>query len=98
TMSPHHFTKRDAGSMPDFDLPKPVIVLLIMIGALLLVCMGYAVHHAWGFGTDGNGIEPLSVSQMEYMAEVRVRNMEHLEREGQWARGMGKRRDGEVVY
>jgi hypothetical protein len=95
TMAPHHFVKRDDGLL----IPPGLIVLLIMIAAIFVTCMAYAVHKTFGFGTDGNGFKPMSVAQMDYMAEVRVRNMEHLEQEGRraWA-GRSQRREGEVVY
>ncbi|CAO2654638.1 Nn.00g113710.m01.CDS01 [Neocucurbitaria sp. VM-36] len=63
-------------------IPKPVIVLLIMIGSGFLVCMGFAIHSAFGFGRNQNGIKPLSNEQQEYMAEVRTRNMDALAYEG----------------
>ncbi|KAH7089265.1 hypothetical protein FB567DRAFT_493928 [Paraphoma chrysanthemicola] len=100
-MPPHHpaLHARDAGSIPDFKLPPLVIVLFIMIGALIFVCMGYAIHRTFGFGHDPNGYKHTTVQQMEYMAEVRVRNMDALEREGRWARSEGTgRREGETVY
>jgi hypothetical protein len=95
---PLHLLKRDDGNM-GFALPPSIIILLIMIGALILVCMGYAIHKTFGFPTDGNGFKDMSVAQMDYMAEVRIRNMEHLEQEGRraWAgkKPIGR---GEVVY
>lgn len=69
-----------------------------MIGALMVLCMAYAVHHAWGFGPNPNAFKHMTVEQMEYMAEVRVRNTMNLEREGRWARGDARRREGETVY
>lgn len=67
--------------------------------------MGYAIHQAFGFGPDNNRIKPLSAEQMEYMAEVRVRNMMALEHEGRKAWGEERERErrsgpsrGEVVY
>jgi hypothetical protein len=80
-----------------FELPTPVIVLLIMIAAGFVVCMGFAIHSAFGFGPDNNKPKPMTVEQMEYMAEVKIRNLEALEREGRHARG-GKRRMSGVVY
>lgn len=76
-----HLQKRDE----EYLIPKPVIVLLIMFGAGLLVCCGYAVHSVFGFGKDSNRMKPLSNEQQEYMAEVRVRNMDLMAHEG--ARG-----------
>lgn len=67
----------------EFLMPKPVIVLLIMVGAIFLVCCGYAIHSAFGFGNDVNKIKPMTNEQQEYMAEVRVRNMDALAYEGQ---------------
>lgn len=83
-MSPifYHLAKRDSD---EFLMPKPVIVLLIMFGACALTLAGYAIHKTFGFRHDPNGIKPISVSQMEYMAEVRVRNMDALAREGRFA-------------
>lgn len=74
-----------------YSIPPPVIVLLIMFGAGCFTCMGYAVHKLWGFGQDGNGLKPVSVAQMEYMTEVRVRNLNAMEIEGRIARaGKGR--------
>jgi hypothetical protein len=53
-----------------------------MFGAIALVCCGYAVHSAFGFGKDTNELKPMSNAQQEYMAEVRVRNMDALAFEG----------------
>jgi hypothetical protein len=92
TMS--HLLKRDNG----FEMPTPVIVLLIMVAAGFVVCMGFAVHSAFGFGTDNNKPKPMTVEQMEYMAEVKIRNLEALEREGRHAKGGGMRRMSGVVY
>jgi hypothetical protein len=77
--------------------PKPVIVLLIMLGAGLLVCMGFAVHSTFGFKRDGNDVKEMSPEQMEYMTQVRVRNMGRLMAEGARSHGHGKRRDN-MVY
>ncbi|KAF2829559.1 hypothetical protein CC86DRAFT_273643, partial [Ophiobolus disseminans] len=75
----HHLLKR---AEEDLLMPKPVIVLLIMFGACALTCLGYAMHKLIGFGTDDNGVKPMSQAQYEYMAEVKVRNLEALAREG----------------
>lgn len=66
----------------EYLIPKPIIVLLIMIGAGFAVCMGYAIHSAFGFGRNTNELKPISSEQQEYMAEVRVRNMDALAYEG----------------
>lgn len=89
----HHLTKRD-------ELPKPVIILLIMVGAIALVLLGFAIHSAFGFGgKDANTAKPMSVEQMEYMAEVKGRNLEALAREGRVAyRVDGRARGSETVY
>lgn len=81
----HHFAKRDE----EYLLPKPVIVLLIMLGALLVVCMGFAIHSVFGFAKDGNGLKPMTNEQQEYMAEVRARNMDALAYQG--SKGMRER-------
>lgn len=83
-----------------FTLPPSIIILLIMLAASFLVCMGFAIHSAFGFGTDPNQPKPMSVEQMEYMAEVKVRNLEALQREGRSWMSTGKRRvgDSETVY
>lgn len=98
-MSLHTLSKRDDD---EFLLPKPIIVLLIMIGAIALTLLGYAIHSAFGFGQDNNGVKPMSVAQMEYMAEVKVRNLEALAREGRSyekeSRMGGRIREGESVY
>lgn len=101
----HHLLKREDANM-GFLFPPAVITLLICLGAGFLVCVGYAIHSAFGFGPDNNRIKPLSAEQMEYMTEVRVRNMMALEFEGRKAWEAGRaarsgpsgRREGEVVY
>jgi hypothetical protein len=95
-LPPPLFVKRDDNM--GFLFPPGVIVIFVLLGAGLLVAMGYAIHSAFGFGTDGNGFKPMTHEQESYLAEVRIRNMENLEREGRLASGGGKRRAGEVVY
>jgi hypothetical protein len=101
-MAPTHHLLKRASDM-GYDIPPTVIVLLIMFASLCVVCLGYATHKLLGFGTDGNGFKHITVEQMEYMAEVRVRNMASLQYEGRKARaeGDGQGRKGterEVVY
>jgi hypothetical protein len=67
----------------EYFAPKPVIVLLCILGAMLAWVMGYAIHRTFGFGEDPNQFKHITVEQMEYMAEVRVRNMDMLAYEGQ---------------
>ncbi|OAL03981.1 hypothetical protein IQ06DRAFT_195859, partial [Phaeosphaeriaceae sp. SRC1lsM3a] len=76
----HHLLKRDDNM--GFELPPALIILLILIGAGFLVACGFAIHSAFGFGPNPNRIKPMSAEQMEYMAEVRIRNMTCLEQEG----------------
>jgi hypothetical protein len=102
TMAPTHHLLKRASDM-GYDIPPTVIVLLIMFASLCVVCLGYATHKLLGFSTDGNGFKHITVEQMEYMAEVRVRNMASLQYEGRkaWAEGDGQGRKGrerEVVY
>jgi hypothetical protein len=86
--------KRDTS---EYVLPKPVIVILIMLGAGLCVCVGFAIHSTFGFkGENDNNLKEVTPEQMEYMTEVRVRNMERLMAEGAHYH-KGPRR-GEVVY
>ncbi|KAF1362629.1 hypothetical protein EJ07DRAFT_78133, partial [Lizonia empirigonia] len=66
----------------DYSLPFFVIVLIIILGAHCLVICGYAIHRTFGFKTDGNGFKPVSAAQADYMAEVRIRNMDSLAHEG----------------
>lgn len=93
TETSHHVAKRDE----EYSIPKPLIVLLIMVGALILVCMGYAIHKTFGFGHNPHEWRPFSAEQQEYMAEVRVRNMEKLMNEGAKSRGIVLRQ-AETVY
>ncbi|XP_014553837.1 hypothetical protein COCVIDRAFT_106616 [Bipolaris victoriae FI3] len=90
--------KRDEGYL----LPKPVIILLIIIGAGLLVCVGFAVHSSFGFRSNGNGMRNMGAEQMEYMTEVRGRNLASMMAQGQRSRmegtGPGGMRRGESVY
>ncbi|KAH8728607.1 hypothetical protein GQ44DRAFT_608512 [Phaeosphaeriaceae sp. PMI808] len=81
-----------------FSLPPTVIILIIMIGACMLTCLGYAVHKIWGFGEDSNGFRPMSVAQMEYMAEVRVHNLQVLENESRLARGGKSTQMKQTIY
>lgn len=72
-----------------YALPPFVIVLIVVFAALCLVVCGYATHRTFGFRKNGNGFKPVSAAQATYMAEVRIRNMDHLAYEGrrsQWAR------------
>ena len=69
-----------------------------MLAAVCVTCLAYAIHKTFGFGYNGNSIKPMSVEQMEYMAEVRVRNMDALAREGRLAWHAGKMRGNETVY
>ncbi|KAH6882213.1 hypothetical protein BKA58DRAFT_15608 [Alternaria rosae] len=91
TASP--LTKRDAG----YAIPEGAIIVLILAGAGLLVCMGYAIHKTFGFRKNPNEFRHISAEQQEYMAEVRVRNMQGLMVEGARSHRGGPRR-GEVVY
>ncbi|CAG5163900.1 uncharacterized protein ALTATR162_LOCUS6574 [Alternaria atra] len=90
TASP--LAKRD-----DYAIPPTVIVLLIMLGAGLVVCVGFAVNATFGFKETANGIKPMSQEQQEYMAEVRVMNMNALMAAGASSHRGGLKR-GEVVY
>ena len=77
-MAPLHLLLR----RDEYVIPPSIIVLLIIIGAGFLVCCGYAIHSAFGFGKDTDGIKPLSNAQYDYMAEVRARNTDALAYEG----------------
>jgi hypothetical protein len=73
----------------EYALPKFVIVLIVIFGALCLVVCGYAVHRTFGFKEDSSSFKPVTAAQATYMAEVRIRNMDSLAYEGrrsQWAR------------
>jgi hypothetical protein len=70
----------------EYFVPKPILVLLVIILALFFWAIGYAVHSTFGFGPNPNVYKPLKVEQMEYMAEVRVRNMDSLAYEAAQAR------------
>lgn len=89
--------KRDDGNM-GFTMPPSIIVLLVLVAAGFVVCCGFAIHSAFGFGPDANKPKPMNVEQLEYINEVRVRNLEAMEREGRLVRGYGKRRTDEVIY
>ncbi|KAF2626750.1 hypothetical protein BU25DRAFT_342778 [Macroventuria anomochaeta] len=83
---PALIARDDAG----YALPFFVIVLLIVFGALCLVICGYAIHRISSFKPGGDGFKPVSVAQADYMAEVRIRNMNSLAYEGrrsQWGKG-----------
>lgn len=57
-----------------------------MIASMCVTMLGYAIHRLWGFSKDGNGIKDFSASQREYMAEVKVRNLQAMEHEAKRAR------------
>jgi hypothetical protein len=92
----HHFSKRDPLNQGTIFL----IILAIIGGSIALTCVGYAIHKTFGFGYTGDGAKPCSVAQQEYMAEVRVRGMNRLAREGRIAlhEDGGKRKGHETVY
>ncbi|USP78733.1 hypothetical protein yc1106_06007 [Curvularia clavata] len=64
TASP--LTKRD----DDYPLPIAAMILLIILGAGMAVCIGYAIHKTFGFRPSGNGVKNVSAEQMEYMTEA----------------------------
>ena len=68
-----------------------------MLAAGFVVCIAYAVYSM--FVPKGHGVGQMSNEQMEYMAEVRMRNMDGLMKIGRrnldGERGM---RRGDVVY
>ena len=80
----------------DYAVPQPVIILLIMLGAGLLVCMGYAIHSM--FVPKPEGVKQITNEQMEYMAEVRIRNMDRLLAEGRRSHKGAMRGGGDTVY
>jgi hypothetical protein len=110
-MPPHalHFVKREDNN--GFLFPPGVIVIFVLLGAGFLVACGFAINSAFGFSSDNNNMKAMSAEQMSYLAEVRIRNMEALEKEGRMAWGRGHMhhdgrasastsglRQGEVVY
>lgn len=58
-----------------------LIVLLIMLAAALVVCMGFAVNRLF-VGEESDGLRPRSVEQEQYMVDVRQRNLAILAQEG----------------
>ena len=56
TASP--LAKRD-----DYPLPIPLMILLIILGAGMAVCVGYAIHKTFGFRASGNGMKSMSAEQ-----------------------------------
>lgn len=72
-----------------YAFPPGVIILFILLGAILLICCGYAIHKTFGFEEDGNGFKPMRREQWEYMKEVKARNMESLAYEGMMVRTDG---------
>jgi hypothetical protein len=77
-----HATPLSKREDSEYIIPKPVIILLIMLGSGLCVCIGFAIHSTYGFRADGNDHKEMTPEQMEYMTEVRVRNMQKLMVEG----------------
>jgi hypothetical protein len=66
------------------------IVLVIIIGAGMLVCCGYAVTRFYG-DIDDSGIKSFSQEQLAYMSEVRHRNLDALQQYAgyvKWVRGV----------
>lgn len=74
----------DDGSGIDFDLPPGVIMLLCMIGAMVLLLMAYGIGRFWGNFETPN-LEP-TAAQVNYMRQVRDRNLDNLMVEGAAAR------------
>ncbi|KAF2503010.1 hypothetical protein BU16DRAFT_533299 [Lophium mytilinum] len=70
----HHLHKRDNMG---YAIPPSLIVLICMFGAGIMVCLGFAVHSQF-FGTSRNELPSMSPEQMDYMREVRERNMSAL--------------------
>jgi hypothetical protein len=102
-MPPHPIlalAKRDDNG--GFLFPPAVIVIFVLLGAGFCVACGFAINSAFGFSSDNNNMKAAGAEQMSYMAEVRIRNMEALEKEGRMAWGRGRAqggvREGEVVY
>lgn len=66
------------------------------------MCVGFAVHSSFGFKSSGNGMKNMGAEQMEYMTEVRGRNLARMMAQGQLSRmegaGPGGMRKGESVY
>ncbi|KAF2817254.1 uncharacterized protein BDZ99DRAFT_431209 [Mytilinidion resinicola] len=70
-----HLHKRDNMG---YAIPPSLIVLICMLGAGICVCLGFAVHSQF-FGTSSNELKSMSPEQMDYMREVRERNMAALQ-------------------
>ena len=73
-----------------YPLPIPAMILLIILGAGMAVCVGYAIHKTFGFRSSGNGVKNISAEQMEYMTEVRGRNFRGMMKEGERSRMMAR--------
>lgn len=84
TASP--LSKRD----DDYPLPIAAMILLIILGAGMAVCIGYAIHKTFGFRPSGNGVKNVSAEQMAYMTEVRERNHRVLMHEGKRSQMTGR--------
>jgi hypothetical protein len=93
-----HLIRRD-DTYDEYLLPKPVIVLLVMLGAEILVVVGYAIYSTFGFGkNDLHGIRTPSEQQKRYMREVRERNLNALMYEARRIQVNGRMMRGETVY
>jgi hypothetical protein len=68
-----------------------VIVLLVIIGCIAAVLIGYSVHSLFtnGFHADEK-VKDMSYEQKQYMRELRLTNLNWLARE---ARGARRERD-----
>ncbi|KAF1952188.1 hypothetical protein CC80DRAFT_495530 [Byssothecium circinans] len=84
------FEKRD--EIAGFDIPPLVIVLLCMVasGILLVMCYGVA---RFAFPDETQGPKEASAAQLDYMREVRARNLDGLMADGAHARYLEKRGD-----
>ena len=60
------------------DLAPPLVVFLVILGAVAVTMMGYATHRVFGFkDEDSKNLNP-SDEQEAYMRQVRQRNFNWL--------------------
>jgi len=61
------------------DLNPALIVFLIILGAGMMVMIGYAVHRLFGYYNPAAGDQTASDAQQEHMRNVRMRNLRRLQ-------------------
>lgn len=64
------------------ELSKEVVILIVIVGCVVCVLIGYSIHYIFtnGFQDDPREKE-MTYAQKEYMRDLRLKNMEALARQ-----------------